>query len=108
MSQREDSVNKKGGDEMSRKIMVLTMALVIVAVVALAVTSVAYAAGPQSEAVSGYPWVADAGHGEPGDGECDGGDENRYGPGPEGSGWGVPCDGTCDGGEYNKYGPGPG
>ncbi len=78
---------------MSRKIMALTMALVIVAVVALAVTSVAYAAGPQSEAVSGYPWVADAGHGEPGDGECDGGDNNKYGPGPEDSGWGEPANG---------------
>ncbi len=66
MIQREDSVNKKGGDEMSRKMMVLTMALAIVAVVAFAVTSVAYAAGTQG----GY------GYGEPapyaGDGIPDG------------------------------------
>jgi hypothetical protein len=41
----EDSVNKKGGDEMSRKFMVLTIALAIIAVVAFAVTSVAYAGG---------------------------------------------------------------
>ena len=68
MIQREDSVNKKGGDEMSRKIMALTMALAIVAVVAFAVTSVAYAAGPPSTA---------------GDGICDGTCN-------------CTCDGTCD------------
>ena len=78
---------------MSRKTMVLTMALVIVAVAAFAVTSVAYADGPQSAADSGYPWADDAGWGVPCDGECDGGDENKYGPGPEGSGWGEPGNG---------------
>jgi hypothetical protein len=76
---------------MSRKTMMLTMALVIVAVVALAFTSVAYADGPQNGADSCYPWEDDAGFGGPGDGTGDGGDMHQYGAGPgQGSGWGEP------------------
>ena len=84
---------------MSRKIMALTMALAIIAVVAFAVTSVAYAAGPQGTADSCYPWEGDAGWGVPYDGECDGGDMHQYGPGSgDGdSGWGEP--GNCMGAE---------
>ncbi len=68
---------------MSRKIMVLTMALAILAVVAFAVTSVAYADGPPSTA---------------GDGICDGTCNCTC----DGT-----CDCTCDGGEHQN-GKGPG
>ena len=60
---------------MSRKIMALTVALAIVAVVAFAIASVAYAAGPQ---------------GVPGDGICDGTGDRIC------DGTYCTCDGTCD------------
>jgi hypothetical protein len=75
---------------MKRRLKMVTIALTLVAVIAFALTSVAFAAGPQNSSDSCYPWEDDAGFGEMGDGECDGecdGGE-QYGAGPEGSGWG--------------------
>ena len=87
MIQREDSVNKKGGDEMSRKMMVLTMALAIVAVVAFAVTSVAFAGGSD-----GYGYMSPApesGDGIPNGSGFDGDVGSGSGPAPN-AGDGIP------------------
>jgi nitrate reductase NapE component len=92
VNQRENSVNKKGGDEMSRKIMVLTIALAIIAVVAFAVTSVAFADGygymePAPESGDGIP-NGSGFDGEVGDG-C--GPAPNSGDGiPDGSGFECP------------------
>ena len=88
---------------MSKRLKMVTIALTLVAVIAFALTSVAFAAGPQSQSDSCYPWEDDAGFGEMGDGECDGGDMHQYGAGPgQGAGWGEQGGGM---GPYSNQGP---
>ena len=79
---------------MNRKMRVLAIALVVIAVVAFTLTSIAFADGPQSQADTCYPWEDGAGWG--GSEYCDGssGDQHQHGAGPgQGAGWGEPGNG---------------